>query len=148
MMVTIAIGAILLAIAIGAYGNMREDTRVDSAKEQITSILQQARLRALSSGTEQAIVFDYVNDGVTDALGQSYSFDNINLQKFVCGTCASSDPTTTASRTFTFRRRGTADNKNIRVSSVGSDREFIVMVNNVTGRIDIRTQCVAPDCLP
>jgi len=147
LMVTLAIAGILFSIAIGAWGNMRENTRVDSAKEHVVSILQQARLKALSSGLVQTVDVKASTDIINDSLGQDndFSLDRINIQKFVCSTCTASDPATDL---ITFQRRGTSVNKNIMVSSVGSNRSFIIMVNNVTGRIDVRTRCVAPNCLP
>jgi len=147
MMVTIAIGGILLSIAAGSWNNMRENTRVDSAKEHVVSILQQARLKALSSGLDQTVDVKASTDIINDALGQdnNFSLDRVNVQKFACNTCTASDP---VSDLITFKRRGTSVNKNIMVSSPGSNRSFIIMVNNVTGRIDVRTRCVVPNCLP
>ncbi len=140
LMVTIAIGGILLSLAIGAWGSMRENTRVDSAKEHVVSILQQARLKALSSGLDQVVNVKASADIITNTLGQdrNFSTDRINIQKFVCTGCVATDPVVD---TITFTRRGTAINKNILVTSPGSNRQFIIMVNGVTGRIAVRTQC-------
>lgn len=72
MMVTIAIGAILLTISVGAYLDMRNRSLVTSAGDQIMSALHQARLRALSQRSDQTVVIDFDNDGITDALGNSH----------------------------------------------------------------------------
>jgi len=136
MMVTIAIGGILLAIAIGAYGNMREDTRVDSAKEQIASLLQQARLNALSSGNLQTVTFDWANDTVA-----GIAIDNsIDLQKIAC-TASPPTLTNTGTKNFTFSRRGTGTSSSIHISMPGSSRVGVITVNGTTGRIAIKDSC-------
>jgi len=158
LMVTLAIAGILFSIAIGAWGSMRENTRVDSAKEHVVSILQQARLKALSSGETQTVDVqvsaDIINvksaaEILNGLPGQTSNFavDKINIQKFTCGTCTASD---VGPHSITFTRRGTSGGaaaKNIMVSSPASNRSFIIMVNSVTGRITVRTQCVAGVCV-
>jgi len=143
LLVVIAILGILMAIGGTSWTSYREATRVDSAKEKVVSVLQQARLKALSSGFSQNVTFDHSNDTMTDITGKQSSFDGVNIQRFVCGTCTASDP---ASQVFTFTRSGTSANKNIKVSSATTGKSFIVMVSQVTGRVDIRTTCSAGVC--
>jgi prepilin-type N-terminal cleavage/methylation domain-containing protein len=142
LMVVIAILGFLMTIGNGAWSQYRESTRVDSAKEKVVSILQQARLKALSSGTNQMVTLGYSTEKVTDILGRQVTFENVNLEYFVCGTCTATNP---PDKTLIFKRggtvAGTASAKNIRVSSPATGKSYIVMVNNVTGRVDVRTQC-------
>jgi len=143
LMATIAIGGILMAMGANAYASMRENTRVESAKEHIVSVFQQARLRAISQRVEQKVSFDHSDNTMIDASGQTHVFEGVDIQKFVCTGCVPSDPN---ADDIPFRSRGTASNKNIKVSSLGSDKEFIVMVHSVTGRVDVRTSCSSNVC--
>jgi prepilin-type N-terminal cleavage/methylation domain-containing protein len=146
MMVTVAIGAILLAFAFGAYNELRERTRVDSAKEHIVSILQQARLRALSSGENQVVAFDWAADTVT-FLGETSTFDVVDLKGFRCSGSQSND--TNTDNTFTFTSRGTVTYggapvvgggdpvEELQISSANSSSAFVIDINSVTGRIAV-----------
>jgi len=140
MMVVIAISLVLFAIAAGSYGSLREKNRVQSAKEEIVSILQQARLKALSSGESQAVTFDWAADKVSYTLraAQSRSYSKVDLQGFACGGTL----TSTGTNSMTFSRRGTVGfgggPQNIRVSSPGSTSTYTIKVNSVTGRIEVK----------
>jgi len=141
LMVVIGIAAILLGIAVGAWGTLRENSRVNSAKETVVSVLQQMRLRALSTSVDQIVNFDWTNDTVsytTNALHIS-SFAPVDIQGFKCtGAVLKSAGTDT----FTFSPRGTvtfSDNnaQNLRVMEVGSGKVYTIKVNSVTGRIAV-----------
>lgn len=139
LMVTVTVGAILLGIAVGAYNTLRESTRVESAKEHIVSILQQARLRALASGENQVVAFDWPADSIT-FLGLTTTFDLVNLKGFTCTGSVTND--TNTDNTFTFKSRGTVSYggagtkpQNLQVSSGSSSSAFVIKVNSVTGRI-------------
>ena len=143
LMVVVAIMTILIALGSGAWNQYRENTRVDSAKELIVSAFQQARLKALSSGSAQAVTFDHVANTFVSALGVTHDFSGVNVQKFICGTCVATDPV--APQIVNFYRRGSASliPQNVRVSRNGSDKTFIIMVNNITGRVAVRTTCIS-----
>ncbi|MES0371046.1 MAG: prepilin-type N-terminal cleavage/methylation domain-containing protein [Mariprofundaceae bacterium] len=132
LMVVIAVGAILLGMAVNAYASMRERTRIDSAKEQIVSVLQQARLRALSSGETQTATFRYVTDVVTSN-SKTISFDEA-IDLVGCTTGADQLRGIT---TFTFSRRGTGTADTMRVLSASSGRAYKVIVSNVGGRVRV-----------
>ncbi len=147
LLVTIFIGFVLLGIAVGAYNTLRERTRVESAKEHIVSILQQARLRALSSGEDQVVAFDWPADSVT-FLGLTTTFDLeslADLKGLKCTGTVTND--TNTDNTFTFKSRGTVSYggspvsgggnppQNLQISSGSSSSAFVIKVNSVTGRI-------------
>jgi len=141
MMVTIGIAAILLAIAAGAWGSLRENSRVNSTKETVVSVLQQMRLRALSTGANQIVTFDWTNDTVsytTNAL-HTTSFAPADIQGFKC-TGSVLKPAGTD--TFTFTSRGEVQfsdvaAENLRVMRTGTTKMYTIKVNDVTGRIKI-----------
>lgn len=148
LMVVLAILAILMVIGNNTWGKYREATKVDSAKEQIVSLFQQARLKALSSGTKQSVIFDHSTNSGTNFQGQAFSFEGgVDVQRFVCGSCTATD---SADHKITFKRRGTTSGsgnvRNVKVSSPNSDKMFIIMVSSVTGRVDVRTSCASSTC--
>lgn len=148
LMVVIAIVGILLAISGGAYSSWRENARVDSAKEKIVSVLQQTRLTALSQGATQTTTFNYAGAGASpntlvDVRGQTHTFQNVTLEDFVCGTCALGVDNNDI---INFQPGGTATTLTMRVSSPGSAKMFYVLVNPVTGRIDVRKTCTGGVC--
>ncbi|MBL4759781.1 MAG: prepilin-type N-terminal cleavage/methylation domain-containing protein [Mariprofundaceae bacterium] len=139
LMVTIAIAGILLSIAVGAWGQMRENTRVESAKESIVSSLQMMRLRALSTGVDQVVTFDWANDTVsyTTNATMTSALAPVDIQGFKC-TGAVLKATGTDTYTFTSRGRvvfSDVATQNLRVMKAGVSSMFTIKVNNVTGRI-------------
>lgn len=140
MLMAIVIMGILLAVAAGTYGTMREKNRVQSAKEEVVSALQQSRLKALSSGESQVVTFDWATDtfSFTARASESKTYKRVDLQGFACST---STLTSTGTDTMTFTRRGTVSfsgPQNIRVSSPNSIQMFTIKVNSVTGRIEVK----------
>ncbi|MDX8387247.1 MAG: hypothetical protein R8M46_01760 [Ghiorsea sp.] len=136
-----------MTIGGNSWSSYQERTRVDSAKEQVVSMMQQSRIKALSSGFSQTVSLDYSGNGLSYN-GRTVPLDNgIDMQYFVCGTCTASDP---ASDTIIFKRSGTvagtSSSGNVKISSPTSDKTFIVMVNGATGRVDVRTSCSAGVC--
>ncbi|MES0371419.1 MAG: prepilin-type N-terminal cleavage/methylation domain-containing protein [Mariprofundaceae bacterium] len=138
LMVTIAIGAILMAMAIGGYSSLRRDSLVASAGEQIVSTLHQARLRALSQRESQSVVIDYSGEGITDSRGNSYVYKGVNLQNMPSGTCT---PGTAASETITFTARGSASAAIIKYSSADASKVGYIVINSVTGGIILYETC-------
>ncbi|MFQ5581204.1 MAG: Tfp pilus assembly protein FimT/FimU [Mariprofundaceae bacterium] len=141
MVVVIGIAAILLSIAAGAWGALREKTRVDSAKETVVSVLQQMRLRALSTGVNQVVTLDWTNDTVSYTTSSTYtsSLAPVDIQGFKC-TGAVLKPAGTD--TFTFTPRGKvqfsdSNAQNLRVMKTGVTKMFTIKVNDVTGRIAV-----------
>ncbi|MDQ6956115.1 MAG: prepilin-type N-terminal cleavage/methylation domain-containing protein [Mariprofundaceae bacterium] len=139
MMVTVAIGAILMSIAVGAWGQLRENTRVESAKENIVSALQMMRLRALSTGVDQVVTFDWTNDSVSYTTNATVTsvLAPVDIQGFKC---TGSVPKTAGTDTYTFSSRGRvtfSDNavQNLRIMRAGAGSVFTIKVNDVTGRI-------------
>jgi len=139
MMVTIAIGGILMSVAVGAWGALRERTQVESAKESVVSALQMMRLRALSTGVNQVVTLDWANNTVsytTNAM-QISRLSPVDIQGFKC---TGSVLKAAGSDTYTFTSRGRvifSDNavQNIRVMKAGVSKMFTIKVNDVTGRI-------------
>ncbi len=138
MMITIAIGAILLAISAGAYSSIRNDSLVTSASEKTTTALYQARLRALSQRNSQSVTIDYSNEGMTDSLGNSHLYDSVNLQNLPSGTCI---PGVSASEAITFKSRGAATAAIIKVSSSASSKTNYIVVNGITGGVHLYKSC-------
>ena len=138
LMVTIAIGAILLSIAIGGYSALRRDSMVTSAGEQIVSTLHQARLRALSQRKSQSVVIDYSGEGITDSRGNSYVYNGVDLQNMPSGTCT---PGTATSETVTFTARGSATAAIIKFSSADASKIGYIVINAVTGGVILYKTC-------
>jgi len=139
MMVTIAIGGILLSIAVGSWGALRESTQVESAKENVVSALQMMRLRALSTGVDQVVTFDWTNDTVSYTAGTvtSSGLAPVDIQGFKC---TGSVLKAAGTDTYTFTSRGRvvfSDNavQNLRIMKTGVSNMFTIKVNDVTGRI-------------
>ncbi|MFQ5356608.1 MAG: Tfp pilus assembly protein FimT/FimU [Mariprofundaceae bacterium] len=152
LIATLGILVILLTVAGGFYSRWREDTRVDAAKEKVVSILQQARLRALSQRSSQAVIFDYNNDtvsfdyngdGLIQAVAEVEQFPSVDLQDYVCGACG---PGVNNTETVNFTTRGTSGNLTVQINSVAADKVYYVVLNSVTGRVDIRRSCTSGQC--
>lgn len=147
LMVVIAILGILMTIGGTSWSSYREATRVDSAKEKVVSILQQARLKAISSGFTQTIQFDWANNTAT-ADGRVFTFDKgIDIKGYTCGTATAYN---TGITTFTLTSRGsfssshsigTVQPPNVQVTSPSSAKVFYINVNTVTGRVRAKETC-------
>ncbi len=142
LMVVIAILGILMAIGGTSWTSYREATKVDSAKEKVVSIFQQARLKALSSGFKQVLNIDYVNETLTDASGRVVAFNGVNLQHYVATGCAVTDP----AGVFTFEFKGDGQvggtaAMTTKISSSTSTKAYIVKILNVTGRVAVGAPC-------
>jgi len=142
LMVAIAIGGILLSIAVGTWGNMREESRTEGVREKVLSALQLLRLRALSSGSNQTVTFDWTNDTMVYTTDATYTlpFSPVDIQGFKC---AGSVLKPAGSDEFTFTPRGSVvfsdpAAQNIRIQQSGNARMFTIKVNDVTGRIAVK----------
>ncbi len=141
-MVVIAILGILMAIGGTSWTSYREATKVDSAKEKVVSIFQQARLKALSSGFKQVLNIDYVNDTLTDASGRVVAFDGVNLQHYVAAGCTVTDPA--GAFTIEFKGDGRVGGNaamTTKISSSTSTKAYIVKISTVTGRVVVGKPC-------
>ena len=142
LMVVIAILGILMAIGGTSWTSYREATKVDSAKEKVVSIFQQARLKALSSGFKQVLNIDYVNDTLTDASGRVVAFDGVNLQHYVAAGCTVTDPA--GAFTIEFKGDGRVGGNaamTTKISSSTSTKAYIVKISTVTGRVVVGKPC-------
>ena len=142
LMIVIVILGILLAASNSAWTNYRESTKADVAKGQIVGLLQQARLRAISSGEKQTVSFDYVNNTAISATGAPFLFEGVDVAKYKWTTCSVlSDPT----QNISFKRRGTGSGTSLIVASkhkAGLDKKiYFIRINGVTGRIKVVEQC-------
>ena len=147
-MIVIAILGILMGIGGTSWTSYREATRVDSAKEKVVSILQQARLKALSSGFQQDVLLDWTNDTITySANGNPVVFtmeQGIDIAGYKCTAPVAASLTDVS--TFKFKRSGTFSvstlpsgkrPRTVRITSPSSAKVFYVKVNNVTGRVSV-----------
>jgi prepilin-type N-terminal cleavage/methylation domain-containing protein len=146
LMVVIAILGILMAIGGTSWTSYREATKVDSAKEKVVSILQQARLKALSSGFRQDVKLDWANDTIT-VDGRVITMDaGIDLKGYTCGTATAYN---TNISTFKFKSTGAfgasyplaGNPQAVQVSSPNTTKVFYIKVNRVTGRITAGVAC-------
>ncbi len=147
-MVVIAILGILMAIGGTSWTSYREATKVDSAKEKVVSILQQARLKALSSGFPTAVQLDWANNTIT-ADGRVITMEaGIDLQGYTCGPPSASYNTNVS--TFTFNPTGTfgsayppagSNPPTVQVSSPSTSKVFYIKSNSVTGRVTSGVTC-------
>jgi prepilin-type N-terminal cleavage/methylation domain-containing protein len=141
MMVVIMILAVMMTIATQVWQDLREKNRVESAAEEIQSVLSASRVRALTTGSSQAVVFDFANDKVTSPLwsaARDYSKDKIDLVAYAISTCSES---TSTDKTVTFTSRGTATASTVEVKSVGTQSVRYLTVNGVTGRVSMAKKC-------
>lgn len=142
LLVVIAILGILMTIGGTSWTSYREATRVDSAKEKVVSILQQTRLKALSSSFDQTLTIDYVNDTIADVSGRIVTFDGINLQHYVAAGCTVTDPAGTF--TIIFKGEGSVGGtaaETTKISSSTSSKAYIVKVRSITGRVAVEAPC-------
>jgi len=149
MMVTIAIGLILMAIAAGAWGSLREKTRVKSAAEEIRSVLTAVRLHALSTGSDASVTFDFNANTVTSPLwGAPRTYSGVNLQAYTYTGCAGVPPGI-PNNTMTFRSTGAASGSAaagqnavvVRPNGGALLPAYYLVLNGVTGRIRARETC-------
>jgi len=146
-MASIAIAAILMAIAVNAWGDLREKTRVKSAAEEIRGALTAARLKALSSRMNAQVVFDFTNETVTSPLWTApHVYQGVDLVAFTC-----SGPTAhtgIANNTITFTSIGGA------IGSAASGKQavlvrpkgaaaptYYLVVQSVTGKVRMTKVC-------
>ncbi|MDX8389253.1 MAG: type II secretion system protein [Mariprofundaceae bacterium] len=135
MMVTVGIMAILMAIAVSSYGNMKRANDVEGAASGVRSALAAARLQARSTGRTQYVTVDYANNrfsttvygGIFNAPGLlnqvSGSWRTVGQGANLLGSSTANggpcgnnnndgtftgDRAGVASRTFQFNGRGTA----------------------------------------
>lgn len=155
LLVVVAIIVLLGAAASVGMNEMRQSSRADTAAERIVSILQQARLRALSQRVDQQVVLDYANQVVTDVFNEDHAFAGVTIADYICGACGLGG-NNGSTETVTFTARGTMSSVaggggaagaiSVLVSAPGSSKQFIIMVNLVGGRIDVRRGCNAGVC--
>ena len=155
LMVAMGILVAMVVIAVGSFKQLRESTRVDAAAEEVVSIMQQARLRALARRVNQQVVVDYVNQEITDIAGVTHSFQDVTFSDYSCTAC-NTGGNNGSTETLTFTARGTmssvaggggsAGQISILVNSARTNEQFIVMINNVGSRIDVRRTCSAGAC--
>jgi len=147
LLVVIAILGILMAISSGAWSSYREATRVDSAKEKVVSVLQQTRLKALSSGFPETIQFDWVNNTITVGARVITMDAGVDLKGYTCDTATAYNAGVS---TFTFNPGGSfgsaysigLDNPpNVQVSSPSTNKVFYIKTNGITGRVVAGTTC-------
>jgi len=149
-MIVVAIFSILATIGSAGWNQYREKNKVDIAKGMVVSLLQRARLKALSSGVSQSVLFTWADNTVT-AFGTTTAFDSgVDLVGYKCTAPVAAYADAGAS-TFSFNRSGTVtytstvdvsgNPQNIKISSGNSGRVFYIKVRNVTGRIAVGETC-------
>ncbi len=148
MMVTIAIGGILMGIAVNAYADMRERTRAKSVAEEINSTLTAARLQALSSRLDTSVAFDFANDSVTSPLWPAGPrvYPGVDLVAFKFTGC---QPKTSANNAIKFKSTGGASgspgvlgNMSILVRpTAGGSSAYYLVVNGTGGRVRMMERC-------
>jgi len=148
MMATIAVGLILMAIAAGAWGSLREKTRVKSAAEEIRSVLTAVRLHALSTGSNASVTFDFNANTVTSPLwGTPKTYSGVNLQAYTYTGCGVKP--LILNNTMTFTSTGTASGSAaagqnavvVRPNGGALLPAYYLVLNGVTGRIRARETC-------
>lgn len=147
LMVTIAIGSILMAIAAGAWGSLREKTRVKSAAEEIRSVLTATRLHALSTGSNALVSFDFTNETMTSPIwGGPKTYRGVDLQAYTYSSCTvqAGSP----NNTMTFKPTGAASGSATLGKLTVSVRPkgallpaYYLVLNAVTGRIKMWEGC-------
>jgi len=147
LMIVLAILGILMAIGGTSWTSYREATKVDSAKEKVVSVLQQARLKALSSGFPTAVQLDWANNTITSD-GRVITMEaGIDLQGYTCGSPAV--PYAVGVSTFTFNPTGTFGASSlaggfpptVQVSSPSTSKVFYIKSNSATGRVTSGVTC-------
>jgi len=151
MLVAVGIVMVLMAISAGAYTQLREAATVETAKEEVVSILQQTRLMALSRRSNQTVTINYATAALNPntisgpTTGPTpHSFAPAIIQAYTCGTCSVAAGTPVD--TINFTPRGTVTTLTLQVSSAGGGEVFYVLLNPVTGRVDVRRGCNAGVC--
>ena len=147
LMVTVTIMAIIMTIAVNAWSQYRQKTRVKSAAEEIRSVLTSARLRALSTRSKASVTFDFANEKVLSSLWSApRTYKGVDLEAFTCST-GTAYPTVTAN-TMSFTPKGTvsATASNGKMSVLVRPRgaaspTYYLVVNNVTGSVKMVETC-------
>lgn len=148
LMVTIAIASILMTMAVGAWGVLREKTRVKSAAEEIRSALTAARLQALSTQSNALVVFDFAGETVVSSVWSApRTYKGVDLVAYTFSSCTVQ--TGSANNTITFKSTSTASGSSgvsgnlsvlVRPSRAATPTYYLV-VNGVTGRVKMVETC-------
>ncbi|RME58348.1 pilin, partial [Candidatus Parcubacteria bacterium] len=147
LMVTIGVAAILMAIAVNAWGEYRTKTRVISAAEEILSALTSARIRALTTHANETVSLDFTQESVATSLWSSPRvYKGVDLVAYTCSS-ATAYPAVT-SNTITFTPRGTASGSaaqgklSVQVKPKGAALpSYFLIVNSVTGSVRMAEVC-------
>lgn len=147
MMATIAVGLILMAIAVGAWGSLREKTKVKSAAEEIRSVLTAARLQALSTGSDAAVSFNFDTETVTSPMwGSPKTYNGVDLQAYTFTGCTAR--ATVLNNTMTFKSTGEASGSaalggnTVLVRPTGAvSPAYYLVLTGATGRIRMLEAC-------
>ncbi len=149
MMVVIGIMAIILTIAVGSWQALQRSNRVSGAIEEIRSAMSAARIKARTTGQDQAVGVDFSSDRfASTVLGATYAGgtwsgnwrpqDGVDL---LAGTAACAASTASGVKTFVFKSRGTVSvtgggaTKAVMARDPGDpNRRECLVVNTVTGR--------------
>jgi len=149
LMVTITIASILMAIAVGAWGALREKTRVKSAAEEIRSVLTAARLQALSTQSNATVAFDFTGETVTSSLWAApRAYTGVDLVAYTFGPPCTIQPGST-NNVITFRSTsrasgsgGVSGNMSVLVRPSGAvSPVYYLVVNPWTGRVRMVDTC-------
>ncbi|MDX8402085.1 MAG: GspH/FimT family pseudopilin [Mariprofundaceae bacterium] len=150
MMVTIAILAVLLAVAVGGWRQLEQANAVEGAIERIRSAMSAARIKAQTSGRSVYVAVDFDGDrlisevwgGVYDAAAGTWSgswtqFDGVDV---LAGTAACAASNTAGIKLFEFKPSGTVKvtgggtSKTVMARLPGGGGERCLVVNTITGR--------------
>jgi len=148
LMVTITIASILMTIAVGAWGALREKTRVKSTAEEIRSVLTAARLQALSTRSNASVAFDFAGETVTSSLWTAPRvYKGVDLVAYTFSSCtvqagSASNTITFKSTSSAFGSAGVSGNLALLVRPKGAvSPAYYLVVNGVTGRVKMREAC-------
>lgn len=146
MMITVTVFAIMVLIALVSYSDMQRKNRVWSAAEELGTLMQASRLRALSTGSTQYVTVDIEHDRIAGTFwGGTYSSGHVSggwrstdgtdwVDSLADGSAPGSPITTL--KTFSFTSRGSGSNASIKVQSNGiAAGEIVITVNGTTGRV-------------
>lgn len=131
LIVTLAVLAILIGIAIPSYNSLMPRYRLSGAARQVATDLMKARMQAVKLSTNVTVTFNGTTDSYTisnTSSGGSYN-ETFNIKTRYSGVELSSTGTPE------FHPRGTLTNANLVTVTLANSSGIKQVVVNIAGRV-------------
>jgi len=143
VMVTTALLSLMMTIAVSGWMSWAKSSAHSGTARQLQSVMRQTQQRAVTEGNAMCLLFDVAANKYTLYRG---TCDNTAKTK-ILGPFATDNPdvhiatpvftSTGTSSGVTFYARGTASPGTVKVTRVGSSKQYVLTVEGLTGRVSL-----------